>query len=215
MAATACARLGSLLAALALAATFAPAAAGQGGASVPGAVVTAVNPGTSGHGGDFFLSLTAHSAKSSTSAPSCRPQDATLRCFGSMVLRIAIPEVGGEVTFSGLVVHRVAVGDTSCGGCEGDEATEVAASPAVPTQDESDEAAVNGLSTVTQGTSQLPTGTTVQVKMLLVDNGSAPYSGEADVAINEFTAGSSKPEIVDTGEVPIEHVRIHLLGTGG
>lgn len=214
IATTACVRRGALLAVLALGATVAPAAAGQAGRTVPGAVVTAVNPGTSGQGGDFFLSLTAHSAKSSATAPSCRPQDTTLRCFGSLELRIAIPEMGGDVTLAGLEVHRVAVGDTSCGGCEGDETTEAAVGPAGPTRDESDEAAVNGLSTVTRGTPELPTGTTVQVRIVLVENGRAPYSGEAGITVAELGEGSNGPEIADTGEVPIEHVAIHLLGPG-
>lgn len=215
MVTTACGRLSALVAALAVGATLAPGAAAQPGGSTPGAVVTAANPGTSARGGAFFLSLTAHSAKSSGATASCRPQDATLRCFGSLVLRIDLPGTGGEVTLAGLEVHRVAVGDASCGGCGGDEATEAAAGPAGPAGDESDEAAVNGRSTVTRGTPELPTGTPVQVKAVLVDNGNAPYSGRADITINAFVPGSSKPEIASTGDVAVEQVAIHLLGPGG
>ncbi|MGN6577012.1 MAG: hypothetical protein ACTHKG_15145 [Nocardioides sp.] len=104
------ARFVALLAVVPLAAAFA-APASAAGDSTPGVTVTASNPAGSKAGGPT-LSLTAHTEASAFSDPSCRPEDLTLECWGSLVLRLP---AYGDLAVGSFEVHRVAVGDISCG----------------------------------------------------------------------------------------------------
>ena len=207
--------LGGLAAAsaLGLSFSFAPAASAQGGLSTPGLTVTAVNPGTSDRGSSLQIALTAHTEKSSVSDPSCRPEDQTLRCWGSLVLRV--PNEGG-FSVTGFQLHRVAVGDISCGdeggseGC-GDESVGAA------TGEQPLQAQVNGVAFVTNPGSLanegISVGTEVQLKMTLTDYGGAPYEDAIDLVVNAFQPGSNKPQLFDTGEQTVQQVQIHSEGT--
>lgn len=198
-------RLGAVLAGLVVAAGLSPAAWAAGGESTPGVTVTAQNPGTSSRGADVRLTLTAHSQASNEANPSCRPQDASIRCWGDLILRI--PEAGG-LTLTGLQVHRVAVGDTACGGDEGGSCGDMTS--ALKPGSYPVDAQVNGLSVLTSpGDSGLPAGTEVQVKIALTDNGPAPYTDTVDVQVNESVSGSTKPLVYDTGPLVIQQVQIH------
>ena len=204
-------KVGGLLAVLALLA-WAPAARAQSGQSTPGVTVMAQNPGTDRQGSDLRLTLVAHTAASTVANPSCRPQDATLRCWGDLVLRL--PAAGG-LALQGLEVHRVAVGDISCGDESGDSCSDggmaAPASTTFPLQ-----AQVNGLSVLTDpGTSGLPVGTTVQVQITLTDTGTAHDLATAEVQVRQFVPGPNKPLIVDTGPQRIQQVQIHRDGSGG
>ena len=211
------ARLGVLAAAVVLLAGFGPAAWAAGGQSTPGVTVTAQNPGTSSAGSDLRITLTAHSEASTVADPSCRPQDANIRCWGSLVLRI--PDAGG-LTLQGLEIHRVAVGNTSCGGdedeggCGGDMTAAALPADSAPVQ-----AQVNGLSTITSNPGNelcpatgtvCPVGTKVQVLMTLTDNGPAPYGDTITIDVNQFREGPNKPTIWQTEEpLTIQQVQIH------
>ncbi|MBT1004194.1 hypothetical protein KIH31_16530 [Paenarthrobacter sp. DKR-5] len=155
------------------------------------------------------LTLTAHSESSDVVSPSCRPQDASLRCAGSLVLRL--PEFGG-MALRGLEVHRLALGDISCGGDEGDECGgEVATSSEPGTYPV--QAQVNGLSTITEpGSSGLTPGARVQVKIALRDAGPEQYMDTVDVQIRQFVSGPVKPLVYDTGEQGVQQVQIHEQG---
>ena len=195
---------------------LAPAAFAQEGASTPGATVTAVNPGRSELGSDLKLGLWAQAEDSTVADPSCRPKDATIQCWGSLLLRV--PEFGG-MTVTLVEVHRVAVGDIGCGGCgghEGDDGCDdggcggegemAVAVSTFPTQ-----AQVNGLGVLIRpGDSGLVEGTKVQFKITLWDNGPGLYSDGARVIVNEFVHGSEKPLIYDSGEVPITIKKVRL-----
>lgn len=215
------ARSGVLMGALAFVIPFNPAAFAQGGQSTPGVTVTAQNPGTYGDG--LRITLTAHAEQSTVQNPDCRPQSATITCWGSLVLRI--PDAGG-MSVSGFQVHRVAVGDTGCGdeesgGCEGGDMAAMAAEPpGYPV-----EAQVNGVAVLTDpgtltyppGTPQagqpVAPGTTVQLKMTLTDNGTAQYRDQVDVQVNLFVSGSVKPLLYDTGAQTVQQVQIHFEGS--
>ncbi len=190
----------------AVAVVSAPAALAQdpGGQSTPGVTVTAQNPGTSALGSTLRITLTAHTDKSAVPDPSCRPQDATLRCTASLVL--AIPAAGG-LSVTGFQVHRVAVGTTSCGddNCGGDMAVAQATGT---------EATVRGVAVLANpGTTGLPPGSTVQVFVDLTDNGTAQYADQARVRVRPFTEGQDKPGwSYDSGWQTIQQVRIHELG---
>ncbi len=202
-------RLLALLAVVPLAVAFAPPASAAEG-SAPGVTVTAVNPGTRPQASDLMIVLTAHTQRSAApDNPSCRPQDLTLRCWGSLNLRV--PEMGG-MSVTGLDVHRVAVGDITCddetgdeGGCSGeDEAVPATAAG------EAVQAQVNGVAVLQRaGSSNLPVGTEVQVKITLTDNGSALYHDQADVTVNEFVPGAVKPLIYESGPQTVQQVQIH------
>lgn len=188
-------------------AASAPAAA-AGGLSTPGVTVVAVNPGTRVGANDLAFALTAHSALAPITDPaSCRPQDRSLRCWGSLTLRV--PDLGG-LKISEFEVHRVVVGDTSCAdeggedeGC-GDRAIDAT------TTGQAVEAQVNGVAVVTDpGSSGYPAGTPVQVKVALIDNGPALYGDQAEVVVNEFVPGPVKPLIYDSGVQTVEQVQIH------
>ncbi|MHB1433204.1 MAG: hypothetical protein ACYCVZ_13920 [Streptosporangiaceae bacterium] len=191
------------------AATAVPGAVSQdpGGQSTPGVTVTAQNPGTSALGSSMRITLTAHTDKSAVPDPSCRPQDATLRCTASLVL--AIPAAGG-LSVTGFDVHRVAVGTTSCGdeNCGGDALTAAAAGVTVP-------ATVRGVAVlVNPGATGLPSGSTVQVFIDLTDNGTAQYADQARVRVRPFTEGQDKSGwSYDSGWQTIQQVRIHVLGS--
>lgn len=206
------ARFAIVISALGLAVAFTPAASAQGGLSTPGAIVTATNPGRPGLGGDFQLSLTAHSEQSTVTNPSCRPQDLTLRCWGSLYLRV--PARGGMIV-THFQVHRVAVGDINCGGEEG-EGCEDSGGTAAPAPDLPEEAQVNGVAVLTRpGDTGLQAGTQVQVKITLTDNGTGRYADQADVQVNESVPGSGKPGIYHSGTQDIQQVRIHMLEASG
>lgn len=218
------ARFAVFISALGLVVAFAPAAMAQGGLSTPGVIVTAENPGIPGLGGDFQLSLTAHTEQSAVENPSCRPQDLTLRCWGSLYLRV--PARGGMIV-TRFHVHRVAVGDISCGGEEGggcgDEGggCEEGGScegggTATPALDLPEEAQVNGVAVLTSpGNTGLSAGTQVQVMITLTDKGTGRYASQADVQVNEFVPGPVKPGIYDSGTQDIQQVQIHMLEASG
>lgn len=206
------ARLLALLAVVPLALAFAPPASGAHGESSPGVTVTAVNPGTSSAGSDLKITLTAHSEKNGVENPSCRPQDATLDCWGSLVLRI--PKSGG-LTVSGLEVHRMAVGETGCGdegGCGHENpATTAAGATAEPV-----EVQVNGVGVLTRpGDTGAEPGTKVQLKITLTDHGTARYTDRLDVEINRFEPGSEKPSLYAATAQTIQEVQIHHAGGTG
>jgi len=211
------ARLLALLALIPLAFAFAPPASGADGASTSGVTVTAVNPGTSSAGSDLRITLTAHSENNGVENPSCRPQDATLDCWGSLVLRI--PKSDG-LTVSGLEVHRVAVGETDCsdeggdegGGCDHEElaTTVVGATPGHV------KAQVNGVGVLTRpGETGAEPGTKVQLKITLTDYGTAAYTDQIDVQINRFEPGSEKPPLYAVTAQTVQQVQIHYLGGAG
>lgn len=214
MVTTRIARFAGLLAVLALALVglSGPAALaqqdqdGDGGQSTPGVTVTAQNPGTSSLGSDIRLTLTAHTDKSSVPDPSCRPQDATLRCTASLVLRI--PDAGG-LSVAQFQVHRVAVGSTGCAGDDENCGGEMAATGADPVQ-----ATVHGVAVLTDpGNTGLTAGSTVQVFIDLVDNGTARYADQVRVRVRPFVTGPVKPGwAYDSDWQTIQQVQIHELG---
>jgi hypothetical protein len=200
------ARLVALLAVVPLAGAFATPASAAGD-STPGVTVTARNPAGSKVGGPT-LSLTAHTEASTVTDPSCRPEDLTLACSGSLVLRL--PEYG-DLAVGNFEVHRVAVGDISCGdeggddGC-GDHGMELAPVPAGPVQ-----AQVNGVGYVKwQGNTGLPVGTKVQLKITLTDNGTAAYGDQVVIQVNRFVEGPDKPLLYQSGVEPIQQIQVHL-----
>lgn len=190
-----------------MALTAAPAAATHG-ESTPGSTVIAINPAGANATSDLQIVLTAHSEKSSIQSPSCRPQDGTLDCWGSLVL--TIPDAGG-LSVRNFEVHRVAVGDVSCddenGGCEGHEVTPTASIGV----DQPVQAVVNGVGVLRNpGATGQPVGTQVQVKMVLTDNGDAKSMDQVDVQVSTFVPGSVNPELYRSGPQTIQQVRIHL-----
>lgn len=187
-----------------------PPVSAQGGLSTPGATVTAQNPGTSAQGSDVRITLVAHSQRSAIGSPSCRPADLTLRCWGSLVLRI--PGAGG-FSVKDFQVHRVVVGNTNCGeSCGGDEVE----TSSLGAMDELGAAQVNGLAVVTDpGSTGLQNGAQVQVKIALMDNGTAQYADQFDVTVSEFVNGPDKPLVYDTGWQTIQQVTIRLIGDNG
>ena len=200
------ARLGVLAAATALGLSFATSASAQGGLSTPGVTVTAENPGTSAQGSTIQIALTAHSERSGVPDPSCRPEDPTLRCWGSLVLRV--PSEGG-FSVTGFEVHRVALEEIGCGGC-GD--VQVAG----PDSGQPLQAQVNGVATVTDpGSLQdmgVSVGTMVQLKFTLTDAGRARYADTVSLVVNEFEPGPDKPLLFDTGPQTVQQVQVHLEG---
>ncbi len=201
-------RLVALLAVVPLAAAFAPPAYAAQGESTPGVTVIASNPGVRSDTSDLGIALTAHTETSTLDSPSCRPEDLTLRCWGSLTLRV--PELGMRVTQ--LQVHRVVVGDIACGedgGCadgEGDGIVPTAAGEPLQAQ-------VNGLAVLqAPGNSGYSAGTQVQVKITLTDNGSAPYADQAEVTINAFISDDDKPQIYHSPPAPVQQVQIHYVG---
>lgn len=207
------ARLGAVAAGLLVIGVWiAPAAAGQGGTSTPGVVVTATNPGTSGSHSSTVLSLTAHSGRSTVPDPSCRPQDLTLGCWASLVLRV--PDEGG-FSVTGFQVHRVAIGDIGCGDDGGGGCSDVEAVSSVADPDPPPQVQVNGVAFVADpGTVSVGTGTEVQLKMTLTDYGTAHYEDQIDVVVNRFEEGPTKPLLFDTGPQTIQRLAVHLLGNG-
>jgi hypothetical protein len=213
------------LVAVAVTLSFAPAALAQDGASTPGAIVTATNPGTSARGSDLTLNLTASSERVTVADPSCRPQDLTIRCRGSLYLRI--PERDG-MTVTRFEVHRVAVGDIGCGddegggcgdeggGCEDGDGCEEA-SVATPITTFPVQAQVNGVATLTKpGDTGLAVGTQVQVKITLTDNGKAKFGDLVEIQVNLFVSGPVKPLIYETSQPQvIQQTQFITLGTRG
>ncbi len=180
--------------------------ADQGGRSTPGFVVTAQNPGTSSAASSIRLSLMARIEPSTVANPSCRPKDLNLQCSGT--LSLLIPGAGGFAV-NNLELHRLAVGDTGCGGDCGD--AEAATTP--PASPQAVRAQVNGLATVTSpGTLDIAVGAQVQLHMTLTDNGTAPYVDQIDIVINRYTE-PSKPLLYDTGPQTILQVEIRAITT--
>lgn len=194
------------VAALALTAGFSSAAMAQDN-STPGVTVTAQNPGAPGA---LRITMTAHSAASTVANPSCRPQDRNLDCWGDLVL-----QAPDGLRLEGLEVHRIAVGDISCGGEEGGGCGDEMTAAALDTPEQ---AQVNGLSTIAANPAGVtcpatnepcPVGTTVQVKMTLTDNGPALYRDQISIAVNQFVTGPDKPLIWGTTDQTIQQVQIH------
>ena len=198
---------------LGMTATAEPAFAAEG-SSTPGATVTAVNPAAARAHGGLQIVLNAHSEKSTVENPSCRPQDATLDCWGSLVLRI--PDAGG-LSVSRFEVHRVAVGDIGCehdddGSCGGDhdDGHEVSPSASIGVE-QPVQAVVNGVAVLRNpGTTGEPVGTAVQVQIVLTDNSDALHTDLVEVQVNKFVRGSAKPELYTSGPQSIQQVQIHL-----
>ncbi|MBI1376174.1 MAG: hypothetical protein GC157_01610 [Frankiales bacterium] len=186
---------------------FATNASAAGGGSTTGITVVAVNPGTHPEAGDVMLALTAHSERTGdVTDPSCRPQDRTIRCWGSLVLRV--PELGG-LRLTGLDVHRVDLGGGSCGGDDGGCGDHEALAAGLPA-DDAVQAQVNGIATVADpGTSGLAPGSTVQVKLALVDNGPARYVDTVDVTISRDVPGPVKPLVYASGPLIVQQVQVH------
>jgi hypothetical protein len=207
-------RIAVLSAVVPLVLWFAPPASAAAGASTPGATVIVNNPGQSPAGGDVQIALTAHSEESTVENPSCRPQDLTLECWGSLFL--VLPGYG-NLAAGGLEVHRVAVGDIACddesgddGGC-GDHETGLAApaDPGTPVQ-----AQVNGLAVVKwPGNTGLEVGTKLQLKFTLTDNGPARYGDQMVVQVNLFKPGPDKPLLYRSAPQTVQQVRIQLAGS--
>ena len=177
---------------------------GNGGASTPGLIVTAQNPGGKSRPSDLRITMTAHSEASTVADPSCRPQDATIACWGSLVLRI--PAVGG-MELTGLQVHRIAIvtGDGHGGG--GDEHEAVMASVTSPLR-----AQVNGISTVVEsGSSGLAVGTEVQVKMTLVDWNTDQYTDTISISVSTPLGHGGWQQVYATGTQTIQQVQIHQV----
>lgn len=185
------------------------------GESTPAVTVTAVNPASAKLGSDLDLTLTAHTGPSTAEDPSCRPQDMTLECWGSLVLRI--PKFG-DLALSSFEVHRVAVGDISCGGHDGgeddgcgDHETSVTALVA----GEPVRAQVNGVARVAwPGNTGLPVGTKVQVQFTFTDNGPRQYGDQVVFAVNLFVEGPDKPLLYRSGIETIKQVQIHHVDDG-
>lgn len=202
---------GALAAALAvvpIAAFTSPAAAA--GDSTPGVTVTAMNPAGSRQGSDMQLSLTAHTGPSTVPDPSCRPQDMTLECWGSLVLRL--PKFG-DLSVGDFQVHRVAVGNISCGDMGGEEdgcGDHEMLAEAAPGTGEPVLAQVNGVGFVKwSGNTGLAVGTKLQLKFTLTDNGSANYVDQVVVQVNRFVEGPDKPLLYQSGPETVCQVQIH------
>lgn len=237
--ARACALFGSS----ALVVAFAPVAAATGppggdtggSQSTPGVVVTAQNPGTS-PGRDLRLTLTAHSEPGSVPNPDCRPPEPTLRCFGSLVLRVPADsaQAAGLAVTGFQEVHKVSVGETSCGDdhggdCDGDETDggsgceegggcAVAATANNPAGAEAVVAHVNGIAVVAApGATGLQVGEPVQVQITLYDNGTARYQDQVLVQVRPRVdrMQNSVPWTYQSQEQVIQQVRIHYLGNTG
>lgn len=212
-------RLGGLLVSLFLVVTVAPAAfaedheeghggpGGQGGRTTPSLVVTAQDPGTSSRGARIRITLNAHSEKASLDDPSCRPSDATLDCWATLILSFPDGLGGlGGLTVTDFEVHRVAVGEPGHGG-------ELGEATAGPTDEQPTIAHVNGRAVVTDpGVTGLQVGDPVQLKIKLVDKGRAQYQDEITVEVYEFVDGPDKPFVGGTGPLTVQQVQIHYLG---
>ena len=201
----------ALIAGVPLALTFTAPTSAAGGESTPGVTVTASNPSRSTVGSDLKITLTAHTGMSTVPNPSCRPKDMTLDCWGSLVLRI--PKFG-DLSVGDFQVHRLAVGDISCGdeggedgGCGDHEmgATALGVEPPVQAQ-------VNGVAVVKwPGNTGLPVGTKVQLKFSFTDNGQGQYEDQVVVQVNLFVEGPDKPLLYLSGPETIRQVRIQFV----
>lgn len=180
---------------------------GGGGNSTPGGSVMALNPpGRPGAG--IHMMLNAHSQWSTVESPSCRPQDANIRCWGTLLLEI--PGAGG-LSVRDFEVHRVAVGDTGCDGCGShDDGHDVSPTATVGVS-QPVQAMVNGVAVLRDpGILDVPAGTTVQLKIRLTDNGDAVHADQVQIQINELAHGDDRPELYRTEPQTIQQVRIHL-----
>ncbi len=201
------ARLAALLSSPVLGLAFSSAAFARG-VSTPGATVVVENPGTHGGASDLRIGLSASSERSTATNPTCGSGSQGLRCSGSLTL--TVPERGG-MTVTSFQVHRVAVGNISCGGdhedgCDASEtqlvATEAGGLGAVRAQ-------VNGRGLLSvPGDTGLAAGTPVQVKIALVDNGPGQYRDVVDLRVNLFVEGSKKPLIYESGSQLVEQVEV-------
>jgi hypothetical protein len=200
----------ALLAVAGAVSVAAPAYAASG-ASTPGVTVTATNPAGPKEGSDLKLSLTAHTDPSTVTDPSCRPQDKTLECSGSLVLRI--PALG-DLAVGDFVVHRLAVGDIACGdeGGEEDGCGDHAMSVTTPVVPEPVLVQVNGVGVVKwPGNTGLTVGTKLQLKFTLTDNGRAKYQDSVVVEVRLFVEGSDKPLLYRSPLETIQQVQIHYV----
>ena len=199
----------AVLASATLSAVVIAAPVAAAGDSTPGVNIKAMNPAVSRLGSDLELSLTAHSELSTVTDPSCRPQDATIECWGSLMMRI--PSFG-DLAVGDFDVHRVAVGDISCGDegghddC-GDHDAGISTESAEPLR-----AQVNGVAFVKwPGNTGLAVGTKLQVKLTFTDNGSAPYVDVVVVQVNLFVEGPTKPLLYLSQPETIRQVQIRVV----
>lgn len=184
------------------------------GISTSGATVIAENPGVHGAASDLRIGLTASSGQAAPGS-TCGRGGQGLNCSGSLTL--TVPERGG-MTVTSFQVHRIAVGDTSCSddgeddcgsGEEGQKVAQPAASEALAPG--AVRAQVNGLGVLSApGDTGLPTGTQVQVHVTLIDNGPTLYGDVADVQVNQYVEGSTKPLIYESGIQMVEQVQVFL-----
>ncbi len=232
--------LSALVAVLGIGFAFAPAALAQGGPggdsgggqSTPGVIVMALNPGTA-PGSDLRLTLVAHSARSTVPNPDCRPAaegrpPPALRCWGTLVLQA--PDAGGLTVRGFLEVHKVAVGETSCGDdqgsdCDGDGGCQeggcdsggMAAAAGSAESAEPVHAQVNGIATVINpGSTTMTAGQTVQVHITLYDNGTARYQDQVFVQVRpQGPQQNTIPWAYQAGPEAIQQVDIHYPGSNG
>lgn len=172
---------------------------GPGGPSTPGVTVFAQDPGTRG---DLRITLTGRT-------------DAAGEPSASLVLRVEGVRV---VDYD---VHRIAVGDTACGGHEEGGITTA--------EHEGVRAVVRGVGVLGAAALGLPAGSAVQVWIDLKDRGAELYGDEARVRIrpaphggeeitppsaleeDESCSGSGNGWSFDSSWQAIQQVRTHVL----
>lgn len=186
------------------AASAADGGGGKGGPSTAGVVVTANQP--AGGTAAFRLTLAAHTSKDAV--PSA-----------SLVL------VSGDLVVLDYVAHRVAVGEDSCSGGHGGDATATA-------EETGTRAMVRGVGVLGLPWGGLPAGAGVQVWIDLKDAGPGLFVDQARVRVRQSphggeelvtlagedeggSCGSGSPWLFDSMWVTVQQVKVHALGYTG
>ncbi|MEG3615079.1 hypothetical protein [Isoptericola haloaureus] len=199
---------GTLLAVLLVGATAQVAAAAEG-ESTPGVTVTAVNPVSALRDGGLRVALTAHSGTDGSGVTSCRPQDATIDCWGSLVLQTPGPD---GIRLADLEVHRVMVGGPGLGHGPGGPGGHVG-HPGATAAGAGQQAVVSGQAVLRDpGSTGLPRGSAVQVRIHLADVSQVAGHDLVDVQVNELVHGPVKPVLYESGPQPVLQVGIHPRG---
>ena len=210
-------RLLPLIALAPLALAYPPTVSAAEGETTPGLSVSVLGVATHGGESPLTLRLTAHSEQITLGEPgSCRPKDQNMRCWGS--LRLVVHDMGG-MRIDHLDVHRVAVvGEGDHGEEHGEDHGEdhgdahENATAATAALDAPQRIQVSGVAVIKRpGTSGFAQGTLVQATIMLVDNGKQRYGDTADVTVNEFVEGPTKPLIYQSGPVAVQQVRADQL----
>ncbi|MDO8151776.1 hypothetical protein [Isoptericola sp. b408] len=206
----------TLLAVLLVGASAQVAAAAEG-ESTPGVTMTAVNPASALRDGGLRIALTAHSGTDGDGVTSCRPQDATIDCWGSLVLQT--PGSDG-LRLADLEVHRVMVGGEGGGhgpggghggGHDGHDGH--LAFPDAVVDGAGQQAVVSGQAVLRDpGSTGLPRGSAVQVRIHLTDVSQVAGHDLVDVQVNELVHGPVKPVLYESGPQPVQQVGIHPQG---